>query len=351
MNKFKGFERFWSIFIARNYEFFRDRGTLAWSFLFPFLMLVGFSFTFDRDHPPAQVKAGVTGPQATIWVKTLEELPFVQVVAIDNLAEARDKLAHHKFDLILDTSQTPPVYLISETSPKGYVAEKLIVRELELRKRGPPLPLFQRESLKGTEVPYLDWFFPGMLGMNIMFSAVFGVGYVIVRYRKNGMLKRLSATPLTAFEFLTAQLCSRLFLIMCNTFVLFGGSLLLFHFQVRGSWLALLLLLFWGSTSLISLGLVVAARTESEELAGGLINLLTWPMMFFSEVWFSLEGSAPWLQKAALVFPLTHMIQGLRRVMNDGASLADVSGTLFVLIAMTLVCLGLGAALFRWRQR
>ncbi|PIQ23985.1 ABC transporter permease [bacterium (Candidatus Blackallbacteria) CG17_big_fil_post_rev_8_21_14_2_50_48_46] len=352
MNKFsKSFERFWSIFVARNYEFIRDRGTLAWSFLFPFLMLVGFSFTFDREHPPAQAKIGLVGSQSVQWQATLKTLPLIEVVLIENLEQARDKLAHHKLDLVLDTSPQPPVYFLSETSPKSSVAEKLVIRELEVREaRPPPPPLFRRETLKGLEVPYLDWFFPGMLGMNIMFSAVFGVGYVIVRYRKNGMLKRLSATPLTAFEFLAAQLSSRLFLIICNTLILFGGSLLLFHFEVRGSWLALVLLFILGSTSLISLGLVVAARTESEELAGGLINLLTWPMMFFSEVWFSLEGAPEWLQKLALLFPLTHMIRGMRQVMNDGAGLAQVSGTLLLLLSMTLVFLSLGASLFRWRK-
>ena len=348
--KFKGFERFWSIFVARNYEFLRDRSSLAWSLLFPFLMLVGFHFSFNREQPAPQAKVAVTGTRAAEWYTRLKTLPMIEVVQLSSLAQARDKLAHHKLDLVLDTVSQPPRYLISETSPRSYVAEKIVIREWEHRSGLKAPPQFQRESLKGREIPYLDWFFPGMLGMNIMFSAVFGVGYVIVRYRKNGMLKRLSATPLTAFEFLAAQLCSRLFLIVANTLVLFLGSVLLFRFEVRGSWPALLLVFLSGSTSLIALGLIVAARTESEELAGGLLNLLTWPMMLFSEIWFSLEGASPWLQQAALIFPLTHMIRGMRAVMNDGASLLDVAGTIGWLSALTLVFLALGASLFRWRS-
>ncbi|MEZ0369517.1 MAG: ABC transporter permease [Candidatus Sericytochromatia bacterium] len=350
MNFKKSYSRFAGMFFARNQEFLRDRSSLAWNFLFPFFLLVGFSFMFSRDKPPESIKVGITGARAQAWQQQIEDLPQVQVVVMPNPEEARDKLAHHKLDLLLNTDTQPPVYLVSETAPKGYQAELMVIRLLEARQRPPP-KLFTRQSLHGTEVPYLDWFFPGMLGMNIMFSAVFGVCYVIVRYRKNGVLKRLSATPLTAFEYLSAQLASRMFLIVFTTVILFGGSMLLFHFEVRGSWPALLLIFLLGSASMVAMGMLVAARTESEELAGGLLNLLTWPMMFLSEVWFSLEGSPQWLQQVALIFPLTHLITGARRIMNDGAGLADVSVHLAVLTVMTIGFLLLGATLFRWTKR
>lgn len=349
----KSFERFWSMFYARNMEFLRDRSSLTWSFIFPFFLLFGFSFVFNRDKPPDAVKIAVTGPAAQSWQTRIDALPQVQAVVIVDATEARDKLAHHKLDLVLDTAQQPPVYQISETAPKGYQAEQLVIRVLEreaLGNRAPPAG-FVRQSLRGTEVPYLDWFFPGMLGMNIMFGAVFGVSYVTVRYRKNGVLKRLGATPLKPFEYLSAQLASRMFLLMFTTAVIFGGSMLMFGFQVRGSWLALVLLFFWGAASLIALGIMAAARTESEELVGGVLNMTTWPMMFVSEVWFSLEGSPAWIQQVAQIFPLTHLITGARKVMNDGASLADVSHHLLILIVMTLVFLSISSSLFRWTKR
>lgn len=342
--------RFWSMFYARNMEFVRDRSSLAWSLIFPFFLLLGFSFTFHRDRPPDAVKVGVSGPQAQSWQARLDALPQVQAVLFEDPAEAKDKLIHHKLDLLLDTAFHPPRYYVSETAPKGYQAEKLVIHEIERQQRPPPA-LFERQHLKGTEVPYLDWFFPGLLGMNLMFGSIFGVCYVIVRYRKNGVLKRLSATPLTPFEYLSAQLASRMFLQLFTTLVLFGGSMLMFHFQVRGSWLALLLILFFGTTSMVALGMLVGARAESEELVGGLLNLITWPMMFLSEVWFSLEGSPVWLQKLALIFPLTHLITAARKIMNDGAGLTQVSLHLAVLVAMSLIFTALGAWLFRWTRR
>ena len=112
-----------------------------------------------------------------------------------------------------------------------------------------------KEPIQGREIRYIDWLFPGILGMNMMFSALWGVGYVVVRYRKNGVLKRLKATPLTAFEYLSAQMLSRIFLLMFTLVVVWVGCDLIFSFQVRGPYLDLFVVFLLGSLSLTALGL------------------------------------------------------------------------------------------------
>ena len=200
------------------------------------------------------------------------------------------------------------------------------------------------------EIPYVEWLFPGILGMNIMFSAIFGVGYVVVRYRKNGALKRMSVTPVHPWEFLTAQILSRMFVIIATTVIVYAGCAIIYRFECKGSYLLLGFIYSLGAFCMISLGLLVACRSSSEEFAGGVINLLTWPMMFFSEVWFSLEGTHPWAQKASLAFPLTHTIDAARRIMNDGATFADVQIQIIVLAAMSAVFLITGSLLFTWQK-
>lgn len=348
------FKRIWHIFHARNIEFLRDKDSMAWALGFPFVVLVGFYLVFGQNTAPPAVKIGISGNDRSTWVQRFEKLPQLQVVPFNSAEEAQEKLLHHRLDLWLNTDPQPPQYQISETAPKGYLAERLGIYEWERRQQdqSQSLVLFERQTLDGiAEVPYLEWFFPGLLGMNIMFSAVFGVGYVVVRYRKNGVLKRLAATPLSAFEFLTAQLFSRLFLIGFNTLILLGGGLLLFRFPMRGSWLVLGLLLTLGAASMIALGSLVSARTESEELANGLLNLMTLPMVFLSEVWFSLEGAASWVQKLAWAMPLTHLIQGSRAIMNDGAGFTEIQHHIYILSAMTFVFLLFGAGFFRWQKR
>jgi ABC-type multidrug transport system permease subunit len=181
--------------------------------------------------------------------------------------------------------------------------------------------------------------------MNMMFSALWGVGYVVVRYRKNGVLKRLKATPLNAFEYLTAQAISRIFLLMFTLVIVWTGCDLIFSFRVQGSYLDLFVIFFLGSLSLTSLGLVLASRGTSEEFTTGILNFISWPMMFLSEVWFSLEGAPQWVKSSAKIFPLTHMLTA-----HDGAGLIEVGPEIIVLALMTLGFLTLGASLFSWNK-
>ena len=186
--------------------------------------------------------------------------------------------------------------------------------------------------------------------MNMMFSCLFGVGYVVVRYRKNGFLKRLSATPLRAIEFITAQVVSRLLLIMALTVAVYIGTDLFIGFRMDGSYLALIATAMLGAAAMVSMGFLVAARVSSEELAGGLLNMLSWPMMLVSGVWFSMEGTHPLLQHSAEIFPLTHLMVAARAVMLDGAGWTEIAPRLLVLAAMTLTFLLVGAVLFKWRR-
>jgi ABC-type multidrug transport system permease subunit len=194
----------------------------------------------------------------------------------------------------------------------------------------------------------VDWVVPGILAMNMMFSCLFGVGYVIVRYRKNGFLKRLQATPLTPFEFLVAQMASRLLLIQLITVAVYAGCHYFIHFQMRGSYVNLFLISLAGAVCLISMGLLISSRLSSEELAGGLLNLLTWPMMLLSGVFFSLEGVNPLVKKIARFLPLTHLVDGARSVMTEGAGLSDIAPHLLVLAAMSAVFLSIGSLIFKW---
>jgi ABC-type multidrug transport system permease subunit len=119
---------------------------------------------------------------------------------------------------------------------------------------------------------------------------------------------------------------------------------------MEGSYFTLFLIALVGAASLVSLGLLVSARVTSEELAGGLLNLINWPMMMLSGVWFSLEGAPEIIRTAANIFPLTHVLNAARAVMLDGATLVDVAPSLLALTAMSVVFFSVGAKVFRWGQ-
>ncbi|XOV78994.1 MAG: ABC transporter permease [Aestuariibacter sp.] len=339
-------QRFYAVFKARNVEFFRDRASLGWNIAFPLLILVGFYFIFDGEGRP-QYKVGLLGEvvqsqQATqsqqqLRMEHFYSLRYIEFVSYDDREKAMDRVQRHSLDLLV--APLEGTYWLNDSSPNGYFVEQLLLREF---------PEFKRVALTGREIRYLDWVLPGILGMNMMFSCLFGVGYVIVRYRKASVLKRLKATPLNAMEFILAQILSRLFIVVVMAAGIFFVCNLMFDFYMLGSYWLLLFIAMLGAFCMISLGLLMASRSRSEELAGGLLNLVTWPMMILSGVWFSLEGAPAWLQSIANILPLTHIVASARQVMTEGAGFWDIRYAMLTLGLMTVVFLLLSARLFRW---
>jgi ABC-type multidrug transport system permease subunit len=337
------FKRFFAVFKARNIEFFRDRSSLGWNLIFPILLLVGFSFIFSGDGRPAY-KIGLLVEQENTQQKNdkaaqtaLTQLRFIDFINYDDLALAKAKLSRHSLDLLVDYNAKR--YWVNKESSKSYLVEKIFLGQ----QHG-----FTRLQSSGKSIRYIDWVLPGILGMNMMFSCLFGVGYVIVRYRKNSVLKRLKATPLSAFEFVSAQLLSRLFIVMFMSTVVYSGCNVFFDFFMLGSYIDLFIIGALGAFCLISLGLLVASRSKSDELIGGLLNVTSWPMMMLSGVWFSLEGAPDTLKVLADFMPLTHLVAGARAVITEGATLSDISFHINILLLMSSVFLVLGAYLFSW---
>ena len=330
--------RLLAVWHARNLEFVRDRATMIFTLLLPIGLVVGMGFVFGGPARPL-FKVGVVATSIDKQAHPFLQERYVDFVPIANEPDGLHKITHQQIDLLVDLEGVVR-YWVNTDSPKGYIVEKLLLAAA---------PGAQRQPVTGAAVRYVDWLFPGILGMNMMFSCLFGVGYVVLRYRKSGFLKRLHATPLTAFEFLTAQVLSRLCLILFVTTVLYVGVGTIIHFHSAGSVALLLLLAILGSLSMIALGLTIAAGVSSEELVGGMLNLLTWPMMLVSGIWFSLEGSPRWVQWAAHIFPLTQVLEGGRAVMLDGAGIAQIAPNLLYLGVTALIFLTFGAWSFRWR--
>jgi ABC-2 type transport system permease protein len=335
-------QRFLALLSTRNKEFLRDRSSVGWNIIMPVMVVVGFALIFSGDFAD-QYKVGVlqapaSQEQASDAIKPFLQTRYIEFIDITDLEQAKVKVQRHQLDMLIDAPNQR--YWINNESPNGYLVEKVMLATLAVS--------LEKQTVSGKEIRYVDWVIPGILSMNIMFSALFGVGYVIVRYRKNGMLKRLKATPVTAYEYLSAQIVSRLILIMIITIFIFYGTNFFIGYAMYGSHLSLFLVFALGAMSMISLGLVVAARITSEETAGGLLNLISWPMMFLSGVWFSLEGTNPMMQHLAEVFPLTHLTTAARAIMIDGAGLLDVFYHLAVLMVQTIVFLIISALAFRW---
>jgi ABC-type multidrug transport system permease subunit len=338
---------------ARNLEFFRDRAALTWTLLFPFIVLLGFAYGYSgKTEALLTVRASGRATQASPVLRELRETPGMDFAEVADEAIALKKLSRYEADLSVKISDDGKklTYSTNGDSDRGKLAESLLKQAIG--RQPDPKPTLEYETVSGRKIRYADWLLPGLLAMNIMFGSMFGVGYVIVRYRKNGVLKRLRATPLRAFQFLVAQVVSRMMLMVVTSFIVVAGAMALIGFRppnFPAGAVDLLVFLAISATAMISVGLVVAAQISSEEVADGVLNLMTWPMIFLSGIWFSLDGASPWVVSISKLMPLSYVVKGLRAILIDGAHLRDLLPEMSVLLIISAVLISIGSALFKWR--
>jgi ABC-type multidrug transport system permease subunit len=196
---------------------------------------------------------------------------------------------------------------------------------------------------------YIDFLVPGLVGLNIMGSAIWGIGFAVVDARKRKMLKRLAATPMSRAHFLLSFMLSRLVFLFAEVVALIGFGWVVFDVAVRGSMAALAVVSLWGALTLTGIAMLIAARPRSTEVASGFANLFMLPMWLLGGSFFSYER----FPDAALPFiralPLTALNDALRAIVNDAAPLWTLWPELAVLGAWGVVAFSIALKIFRWQ--
>jgi ABC-type multidrug transport system permease subunit len=373
------FKQFAAMFKARTMEFVRDRGTLLWNVAMPIFLVFGFAFA--TNGPDKLFKVGVMAPAgvkpaaalAQSGLGQLSQDEQVSLVRYDPakipLPAALKKLSQHQLEMLVDPSTHR--YWVNPESSKSRLLLRIYSLPQTVAAQGltpiagnaalagnsgdaanaanaSPLSGYTQGLSGGKAVRYVDWLVPGAIGMNMLFSCLFGVGFVIVRYRKNGVLKRFKATPVSALNFVLAQGASRFVIVLITAVIVYAGTNIFLHFTMNGSYLLLVLVTALAIISMISLGLVFASRFKSEELANGLMNLATFPMLLLSGVFFSLEGAPEFLRGISWALPLTHFTDAAREIMLDGAGILTVAPHLLFLGGVSVIFLLIAARLFKW---
>lgn len=341
------FKQTWAIIHARNLEFVRDKSALSWTILFPLLLIAGMYFGFG-DMSKYSFKVGVIGQTSALQQEfvalPIVDLEHINYVKMENEVKGLKSLNRFGIDMLIDPVHKK--YWFNQQSKEGYFLDKFIQKSVAGNF------LYTRINLENTPVRYVDWVWLGILVINIMYGCLYGIGYVIVRYRKNGHLKRLQVTPITVTQFLVAQVVSRVGIVFISNSLVILGCYFLLNPVLAGhiDFLTLGLIFLLGTLSFISLGLLLCSRVTSEELSRGLIELVSWPMLICSGAWFSLEGSHPWLQKFAYTLPSTHFIEALRQITLYGANLSDVMPNINFLAGSTFLFFLAGITLFKWQN-
>lgn len=339
---------FRALCLARFREFYRESEVVFWSFIFPILLSVGLGVAF-RNRPLEVLPVAVVGaPGSSELAGTLgtEKRLKVQVMTEGEAAHAlrMGKVAV----VVVPAGSAAVLYRLDPSRPESALARTRVDDALQ-RAAGRADPLTTRaEEVVEPGARYIDFLIPGIIGMNLMSGGMWGVGFNLVDMRIKKLLKRLLATPMRRGDFMLAQMTTRLaFMVIELAFVL-GFARLAFGVPVRGSLGTILLVGAVGALSFGGIGLLVAARAQRIEAVMGLMNVVMMPMFICSGVFFSADRFPELLQGPIHALPLTALIDALRAVILEGASLASQAGQVLVVAAWGLVSFVLGLRLFRW---
>jgi ABC-type multidrug transport system permease subunit len=330
---------------VRFLEFVREPEALFWSFVFPILLAAGLGLAFRNRPPQVLTIAAVTPDLArALRAETLLDVRLLSEAA------AGAALRTGKVALLAERGAGGTVvYRFDDTNPEGRTARMLADRAVQ-RAAGRVDPVGASDRLlREPGSRYIDFLIPGLLGMNLMGSAIWGLGFSIVDARRKKLMKRLIVTPMPRHHYLLSFVLSRLGLLVVEVGVLLGFGVLVFQVPARGSSLTLAGLCVLGSLSFSALGLLIASRAQTIEAASGLMNVTMMPMWIVSGVFFSAQRFPEVLQPVIRALPLTAVIDALRANMLQGAGAAQVAPQAAILGAWLVVCFVLALRLFRWR--
>jgi ABC-2 type transport system permease protein len=335
--------------LVRYREFYREPEAIFWVFIFPILLTAGLGLAF-RSRPPERIPVALVQRGGTD-ARLAAGLAADSGLKVGTLDDAAAALALRTGDvaLVVARSDSGVEYRFDPERPDAREARLRADRAVQ-RAAGRTDPVTVRSQVvREPGARYVDFVVPGLLGMNLMGSGIWGIGFSIVDARKKKLLKRLIATPMSRAEYLASFLFFRLSLLVIEVATLIGFGSLVFGVPLRGSFPQLVTICVMSSLAFGGLGLLVASRARTVEGASGLMNLVMLPMWVFSGVFFSSGNFPQAAQPFIQALPLTAVNDALRANMLQGASWGVVSHELGIIAVWLVVCFTLALRLFRWR--
>ncbi len=352
------------LLLARILELKREPEVVFWVFVFPLLLAFGLGIAFRNKPADVSSVVVIAGEEAQKTVSMLQnsspnsqptsspdsrqQHTAIRAVILDR--DAALKSFHFgKFDLAIEAkSDGSFIYYFDPARPESVLSRAEVDAALESASGRKDVIATSTQVSSEPGSRYIDFLIPGLLGMNLMNSGMWGVGFALVEMRQRKLLKRFVATPMRKSDFLLALTSSRLVLMVIEVGLLLGFGVLVFHMRVMGSILSVILLGCIGAIAFAGVGLLTACRAQKIESVSGLINLVMMPMWIFSGVFFSYERFPAVVLPFIKALPLTALNDALRAIILEGSSLASQSGRLLVLAVWGGISFVLALRWFRW---
>jgi ABC-type multidrug transport system permease subunit len=332
-------------------EFLREREAVFWVFIFPVLMTFALGIAFRNTEPDktlVAIEADATNPNASEIVNVLSRSPEITATVLTP-DEAARALRSGKVSIVVKPENNSYAYHFDPTRPESRSARLIVDDVLQRGKGRADVVSVAEQKITEPGARYVDFLVPGLIGMNLMGSGLWGLGFTVVIARSRKLLKRFAATPMRRSHYLLSFMLSRLVFLVLEVAAVVVFAWLVFGFSVRGSWLSLSLITLLGGFTFSGIGLLVAARPTTIEGVSGLMNFIMLPMWLLSGTFFSSERFPQVLQPFIKALPLTALNTVLRAVMNEGATLSSNWIPIAILLAWCLISFLVALKIFRWQ--
>ena len=333
---------------ARIKEFYREPMALFWVYGFPLLMALALGLAF-RASPSEQITIDIIGDgdvQAVADKFTADKRFKIVTTKKDEWVR---RLQSGKTDLVIEVTGTGRPSVAFHDQPHRAESQKAVWAADNMLHRDQSLLRPRITHLDKAGSRYIDFFLPGLMGLNLMGGGLWGVGFVIVDMRVRKLLKRFLATPMKRSDFLLAIMISRLIFTVGDVVLLVLFGYFVFGVRCQGSYLELSAAVLLGSAAFAGVGLLVACRAKTIETVSGLMNLVMLPMWVCSGVFFSSDRFPQWMQPVVNALPLTALNQLLRGIMLDAQSLLSMPTQIAILAAWGSLSFAIALRFFRWR--
>ncbi len=328
---------------VRTLLFVREPEAMFWVFGFPLVLAAVLGFAFSSSGPKPSAVA-LLGEGSAELAERLAGDELLEVVLLEDSEKAALGLRNGRYDALVRPGEPPRVEL-DPARPESAVARLRIERRL---RGAPSAELFAVDEVTARGSRYIDFLFPGLLGMNLMGTGMWSIGFAVADLRRRKVLKRMLVTPMRRSSLLLSFLLSRLMWLLAELAILLSFGMLALGVPFRGNALAFLVLAFLGATVFAGLGLLATSRAKTIEAASGMMNLVMMPMWLASGVFFSYERFPAAVQPILRWLPLTALNDGLRKLMLDGGNLASIAAELGVLALWGGLSFFVALRIFRW---
>lgn len=337
----------------------RNRQALFWNLAFPALFIIIFGYLFGNTNS-VSFTVSVVGAQTPLQTQTTQALKSSKAFKVKTGTQEHElkELKDGNRDLVIvfapqANGQPPAVKLYYDESngQNGQIAASAVTQIVQGLTGGEQKVAITSAPVNGDHMSYIDFFVPGMLGYSLMNAGVIGLSTAFVTYRERGVLRRIKVTPFPLWQFISARVASQILVAVAQAVILVALAKALFGLTIEGNLFVVLVGIIFGALAFLAMGFAISGFSKNAEVAASYANLITFPMLFISGVFFPISSMPDWLIPITKVMPLKYAVNALRDPMSKGLGFGSTWVDLLALLITFLISMFIAVRYFRWEAR